>query len=73
MKNLGVILSDGTILTKDDFSYTISSGNDGRGNSISAIVMNLNFNLPIRAESVREFSIFNETFSISNFESMPLP
>lgn len=73
VKNLGVILSDGTILTKDDFSYTISSGNDGRGNSISAIVMNLNFNLPIRAESVREFSILNETFSISNFELMPLP
>lgn len=73
VKNLGVILSDGNILTKDDFSYTISSGSDGRGNPISAIIMNLEFNLPIRAESVRKFSIFNETFSISNFESMSLP
>lgn len=34
----------------------------------SAIVINLTFNLPIAAESVREFAIFNKTFSISNWE-----
>lgn len=73
VENLGVILSDGTILTKDDFSYSISSGSDGRGNPTSAIIINLTFNLPITAESVTEISIFNETFLISNFESIHLP
>lgn len=68
VESLTITLSDGTILTKDDFSYSISSGSDGMGNPISAIVINLTFNLPITAECVREFSIFNKTFSISNWE-----
>ena len=73
VENLNITLADGTILTKDDFSYSISSGSDGAGNPTSAIVMNLTFSLPITTKSVREFSIFNETFSISNFGSIHLP
>ncbi|MCQ4922057.1 hypothetical protein NE686_03085 [Tissierella carlieri] len=73
MGNLGIILSDGTVLTEEDFSYVVMSGSDGAGHPISAIVINLSFNLPISAESIREFSIFNETFSIPNSESILLP
>lgn len=65
VENLSITLTDGIELTKDDFSYSIGSGSDGKGNPISAIVINLTFNLPITAESVSEFSIFNEIFSIS--------
>lgn len=71
VEDLNITLTDGTILTEDDFSY--SSGSDGAGNPISAIVINLNFNIPITTESVREFSIFGETFLISNWESIHLP
>lgn len=66
VESLNITLTDGTILTEDDFSYSISSGSDGAGNPISAIVVNLSFNIPITTESIREFSIFGETFSISN-------
>lgn len=70
---LKIILTDGTVLSKEDFSYTISSGSDGTGNSISAIVINITFNVPINAKSVREFIIFEETFSIPNKEFLQFP
>lgn len=73
VENLNITLADGTILTKDDFSYSISSGSDGAGNPISAIFVNITFNIPITTKSVREFSIFSETFLISNWGSIHLP
>lgn len=73
MDTLKIILSDGTVLSKEDFSYTISSGNDGTGNPISAIVINITFNVPINAESVKDFNIFEEIFSIPNKEFLQFP
>lgn len=64
--SISVTLSNGTILTEEDFSYVIMSGKDGEGKSVSAFVINISYDLPISAEFVKEFYIFGETFSISN-------
>lgn len=73
MGNIGVTLADGTVLTEEDFSYGSMSGSDGAGHPVPAFVINLTFDLPISAESVKEIYIFGETFSISNGASAHLP
>jgi len=64
--SISVTLSDGTILSEEDFSYVIMSGKDGADKPVSAFVINISYDLPISAELVKEFYIFGETFSISN-------
>jgi hypothetical protein len=73
MGNIGVTLTNGTVFTEEDFSYSVMSGSDGAGHPVSAFVINLSLNLPISAESVKEFYIFSQRFLISNVASATLP
>jgi hypothetical protein len=64
VENARIILTDGTILTKDDFEITWGSGSDGNGNYAPIYIVTFKLNVPINVDDIKAVETFQSVYEI---------
>ncbi len=59
-----ILLKDGTVLSKDDFSLSWGSGSDGEGNYAPIYIVDITFEVPVNIEEIQSVETFRTAFEM---------